>query len=136
MERFEPHLDFIDGAAPTIGEQLLDEYLRFTAARLRPNSVLAQAFDIKVFFEVVGKAPLAVTTADVLAFIEQQRAPRHGGNVVRLADGEQGLAASTIKRRLATVSSVSTIWSRGGCVSGNRSRGRCRRGPALCGARR
>ena len=106
MERFEPHLDFIDGAAPTIGEQLLDEYLRFTAARLRPNSVLAQAFDIKVFFEVVGKAPLAVTTADVLAFIEQQRAPRHGGNVVRLADGEQGLAASTIKRRLATVSSV------------------------------
>lgn len=106
IEHFEPHLEFIDGAAPMIGEALLDEYLRFTAARLRPNSVVAQAFDLKIFFEVVGKPPLAVTTTDVLVFIEQQRAPRHGGNVIRLADGEQGLAASTIKRRLATVSSL------------------------------
>jgi hypothetical protein len=39
----------------------------------------------------------------VLAFIEEQRAPRRGDNVVRLVDGEAVLAASTIKRRLATV---------------------------------
>lgn len=89
-----------------MGDVLVDEYLRFASARLRPNSVTAQAFDLKVFFTVVGKPPLAVTTADVLAFIEQQREPRRGGNVVRLADGEQGLAASTIKRRLATVTSL------------------------------
>jgi hypothetical protein len=87
-----------------LGHDLLDEYLRFVAARTRPNTVSAQAFDLKVFFTVVASSPGDVTTADVLGFIESQRAARRGGNVVRLADGEDGLAASTIKRRLATVS--------------------------------
>ncbi|HON76283.1 MAG TPA: tyrosine-type recombinase/integrase [Dermatophilaceae bacterium] len=89
-----------------MGEPLLDEYLRFTAARVRPNTLAAQAFDLKVFFGIVGKAPQQVMVTDVLGFIEAQRAPRRGGNVVRLADGESGLAASKIKRRLATVSSL------------------------------
>ncbi|CAN5177174.1 hypothetical protein BH20ACT5_BH20ACT5_10760 [soil metagenome] len=40
---------------------------------------MAQGFDLKVFFTVVGKDPAAVTAADVLAFIEAQRAPRRGG---------------------------------------------------------
>lgn len=93
------------GSVPCLGEPLLDEYLRFTAARVRPNTLSAQAFDLKVFFGIVGKAPQQVTVTDV-RFIEAQRAPRSGGNVVRLADGEAGLAASTIKRRLATVSSL------------------------------
>jgi integrase/recombinase XerD len=91
---------------PQLGHGLLDEYLRFVAARTRPNTVSAQAFDLKVFFTVVAKEPAEVTAADVLGFIEAQRAPRRGGNVVRLADGEPGLAASTIKRRLATVSGL------------------------------
>lgn len=94
------------GSAPRLGDPLLDEYLRFTAARVRPNTLTAQAFDLKVFFTLVGKPPQQVTVTDVLGFIEAQRAPRRGGNVVRLADGEAGLAASTIKRRLATVSSL------------------------------
>lgn len=106
MDQFAPVLAWPTGAAPMLGDPLLDEYLRFTAARLRPNSVTAQAFDLKVFFTVVSKPPLAVATEDVLAFIEAQRRPRRGGNVVRLSDGEQGLAASTIKRRLATVTSL------------------------------
>jgi len=106
MESFTPVLTRSGVGPATLGDVLVDEYLRFASARLRPNSVTAQAFDLKVFFTVVGKPPLAVTTADVLAFIEQQREPRRGGNVVRLADGEQGLAASTIKRRLATVTSL------------------------------
>ncbi|WP_197510433.1 site-specific integrase [Tessaracoccus coleopterorum] len=111
-----PQLVFVEGQPPRLGEQWVDEYLRFTAARLRPNSVLAQAFDLKVFFTVVGKPPVGVGTADVLAFIEQQREPRHGGNVVRLVDGEQGLAASTIKRRLATVTSLfDYLLARGVC---------------------
>lgn len=67
---------------------LLDEYLRFTAARLRPDSVAAQTFDLKASFAVVGMPPTAVRTEDVLAFIEQQRRLRHGGQVARLADGE------------------------------------------------
>lgn len=43
--------------APRLCEPLLDEYLRFVAARARPNTVLAQSFDLKVFFTVVGAAP-------------------------------------------------------------------------------
>jgi integrase/recombinase XerD len=36
---------------------LLDVYLEFVAARCRPNTVLATAFDLKVFFAVVAKRP-------------------------------------------------------------------------------
>ncbi len=52
------------------------------------------------------KQPAEVTTADVLAFIKAQRAPRRGAGVVRLEDGEAGLSARTIKRRLASVSGL------------------------------
>ena len=104
------------GQVPRLGEPLLDEYLRFTAARVRVNTLTAQAFDLKVFFTLVGKPPQLVTVTDVLGFIEAQRAPRRGGNVVRLADGEAGLAASTVKRRLATVSSLfEYLFLRGVC---------------------
>jgi integrase/recombinase XerD len=61
------------------------------------------ASDLKIFFEVVGKEPAAVRTADVFAFLTAQRAPRHGSNVARLEDGEAGLAARTIARRLSSV---------------------------------
>lgn len=91
---------------PSLGDERVDEYLRFTASRVRPNTLIAQVYDPKVFFTVVAKAPEDVKVGDVLGFIESQRAPRRGGNVVRLADGEMGLAASTIKRRLATISSL------------------------------
>ena len=102
---FTPCLIAPSGEAPRLGDPLVDEFLRFNAARVRPNTLIAQAFDLKVFFTVVSVAPKQVAVVDVLAFIEQQRAPRRGENVVRLVDGEVGLAASTIKRRLATVSS-------------------------------
>ena len=103
---FVPCLIRFTGSVPALGDPLLDEYLRFTAARVRPNTVLAQSFDLKVFFTVVGKPPLEICVSDVLGFIEAQRVPRRGFNVVRLVDGEAGLAASTIKRRLATISSL------------------------------
>jgi integrase/recombinase XerD len=61
---------------------------------------------VKVFFTVVDKNPLEVTTADVLEFVTAQRRPTHGGNVVRLDDGENGLCARTIRRRLATLSGL------------------------------
>ena len=103
---FMPCLIEAVGEPPSLGDPLVDEYLRFTAARVRPNTLLAQQFDLKVFFTVVGKPPSEVGVDDVLAFIEAQRAPRRGRNVVRLIDGEAGLSAATIKRRLATVSSL------------------------------
>jgi integrase/recombinase XerD len=94
-----------DGA-PRLGHQLLDDYLAMVAARCRPNTVLATAFDLKVFFSVVLKEPAEVTNGDVLSFIRVQRQPRRGVAVVRLEDGEAGLAARTIKRRLASVTGL------------------------------
>jgi len=87
----------------TLGDPLLDDYLVFVAARARTNTWLAVAYDLKVFFEVVGKEPAVVTAADVFAFLSAQRAPRRGERVVRLEDGEAGLAARTIARRLSSV---------------------------------
>ncbi len=72
----------------------------------RESTVLATAFDLKVFFSVIATDPAAVTTADVLAFIASQRAPRRGATVVRIEDGEPGLSARTIKRRLATIAGL------------------------------
>ena len=113
---FVPCLVRSAGSVPSLGDPLLDEDLRFTAARVRANTLSAQAYDLKVFFTVVAKPPREVTVTDVLGFIEAQRAPRRGGNVVRLADGEAGLAASTIKRRLASVSSLfEYLFLRGVC---------------------
>jgi integrase/recombinase XerD len=89
-----------------LGHPVLDEYLAFAGSRLRLNSWLAVAFDLKVFFSIVRKEPAAVTTADVFTFIKAQRAPRFGPKVVRLEDGEVGLSARTIKRRLASVSGL------------------------------
>src|SRR5207249_3310344 len=43
---------------------------------------------------------------DVFAFLRHQRSPRQGAEVVRLEDGEQGLAARTIARRLSTLSGL------------------------------
>jgi len=94
------------GVEVRLGHELLDDYLRFVAARCRPNSVLAAGYDLKVFFTIVGKDPVEVTTTDVLDFIAAQRLPVHGGNVVRFDDGEKGLSARTIARRLATLSGL------------------------------
>ena len=89
-----------------VGHPLLDAFLEFVGSRARWNTVLATAFDLKVFFSFIDTDPAAVTTADVLAFITRQRAPRRGATVVRIEDGEPGLSARTIKRRLATIAGL------------------------------
>ena len=93
-----------------MGRRLLDDYLAMVAARCRPNTVLAAAFDLKLFFTVVGKDPAEVTNGDVLSFIRVQRQPLQGAEVVRIEGGEAGLSARTIKRRLASVTGCSSIW--------------------------
>lgn len=95
-----------DGQVPRLGHPLLDDYLEMVAARARPNTVLATTFDLKVFFTQVAKVPQEVTGADVLSFIAAQRQPRRGAKVVRIEDGEAGLSARTIKRRLASVTGL------------------------------
>lgn len=55
------------GVVPSLGDPLVDEYLRFAAARVRPNTLVAQAFDLKVFFTVVAMARQQVRVDDVLS---------------------------------------------------------------------
>ena len=104
---FSPVLDRFEDAAGRelirLGHPAVDAYLELVAARARPNTLLAQAYDLKVFFTVVEVDPVEVVGSDVLAFITAQRQPSVAGNVVRIEDGEQGLSARTIKRRLATI---------------------------------
>jgi integrase/recombinase XerD len=89
-----------------LGDPQLDRYLQFVESRARHNTLLATASDLKAFFRVVAKPPSEVTPADVLGFIAEQRKPRGDGKVVRLVDGEAGLTARTIKRRLSSVSGL------------------------------
>lgn len=88
-----------------LGHELVDDYLEFLAARCRPNTVLAAGFDLKVFFTLIPKGPVEVTTADVLAFVTEQRSVGDP-KVVRLSDGESGLSSRTIQRRLSSLSSM------------------------------
>jgi integrase len=94
------------GEVIRVGHPLLDAYVELVTARARWNTVLATAFDLKVFFSVVDKDPVEVEPGDVLTFIKAQRQPRHGAKVVRIEDGEAGLSARTIKRRLATIAGL------------------------------
>jgi integrase/recombinase XerD len=84
-----------------LGDPFVDRYLEFVAGRCRPNTLTATAFDLKTFFTVVDRDPLAVTPADVFEFLSAQRGDRR---VVRMSDRESGLLARTIARRLSTVS--------------------------------
>src|SRR3984957_11461931 len=84
-----------------LGERLVDRYLEFVAGGGRPNTLRAVAFDLKTFFMVIARSPVEVTAADVFEFLAHQRGDR---TVVRLADGESGLSARTIARRLSSVS--------------------------------
>jgi site-specific recombinase XerD len=84
-----------------LGHPLVDRYLEFVAGRVRANTLRAVAFDLKSFFSVVGKDPVSVVPADVFEFLADQRGDRR---VVRISDGESGLSARTIARRLSSVS--------------------------------
>jgi len=96
------------GADPRtrLGHPVLDGYLEFVEARARHNTLLATTSDLRVFFTEVDKEPADVGVSDVLGFITAQRAPVIDPKIVRLRDGESGLAASTIKRRLSSVSGL------------------------------
>jgi integrase/recombinase XerD len=85
-----------------LGLLLADEYLEFLAGRCRPNTVLAVAYDLKVFFTAVGKPPDAVTTADVLAFMTAQRP----GRLQVAGENAGGVSARTLRRRLSSVSGL------------------------------
>jgi site-specific recombinase XerD len=87
-----------------LGVRLLDEYLEFLAGRCRPNTVLAVAYDLKVFFTVVRKPPRLVRPADVLAFMTAQRTGGEGR--LQVAGSGSGVSARTLRRRLSSVSGL------------------------------
>ncbi len=88
-----------------LGVRLLDEYLGFLAGRCRPNTVLAVAYDLKVFFTVVGKPPGRVRPVDVLAFMTAQRTGGEG-RLQAAGPGGGGVSARTLRWRLSSVAGL------------------------------
>ena len=114
-----------------LGHPLVDRYLEFVAARGRANTVLAAGYDLKVFFSMVGRDPVEVTTADVLGFITAQRGDRR---VIRITDGESGMSPRTIQRRLSTLSGLfSFLVARGDMAANPVPRGLATRTPRRSG---
>ena len=107
-------------AVVTCDEPLVSDYLEFLAGRSRPNSVLAAGYDLRVFFTVVDKPPAGVTPADVLGFITAQRTGRPSATTVSSAgDPGVGVAASTVARRLSSVSGFFAFCQVRGDVAAN-----------------
>jgi integrase/recombinase XerD len=105
-----------------LGMPLVDEYLEFLAGRCRPNTVLAAAYDLRVFFGVVDKPAEEVRPADVLGFITAQRTGRSGGAGLQPVDaGEQstGVTTSTVARRLSIISGFFAYLQARGDITAN-----------------
>ena len=105
-----PVADRVAGSPPGLfGDLLVDSYLEFLVARVRPNSVLAAWYDLRVFFAVVGKPVVAVTPADVFGFITAQRTGTGSlpvAGVVPVRDEPAGVSLRTVHRRLSTISGL------------------------------
>ena len=106
------------------GVAVLDGYLEFLAVRSRPNTVAAVAYDLKVFFTVVGKPPRQVAAADVFTFMTAQYAgglDSRAGLARRLqpAGDGVGVSARTVRRRLSSVSGLFAFLHARGDVAAN-----------------
>src|SRR6266568_7762759 len=128
---------------------LADTYLEFLGGRCRPNTVRAAAYDLKVFFSVVGKPPEQVRPADVLAFITPQRTGQVAGRGVlqplKTTAEPAGVSGATVRRRLSIVSGFFAFLQARGDVPANpvprglptrRERSRPRQGVPLVRAAR
>jgi site-specific recombinase XerD len=94
--------------------------LEFLAVRARPNTVLAAAYDLKVFFCLVGKPPAQVTSADVLGFVTSQYTGGGRGRLQSVGQqGAVGVSARTVRRRLSSVSGLFAFLAARGDVPAN-----------------
>ncbi len=87
-------------------------YVEFVAARCRPNTVLATVSDLRVFFAVIDKDPVAVTPADVFEFITVQRAVlvMVGWCVLRMAGPGWRARSAAGWRRCRVVQLAGVVW--------------------------
>jgi site-specific recombinase XerC len=86
-----------------LGVPLVDSYLAFVAGRSRPNALRAVAHDLKTCLSVIDQEPVEVVPVDIFGFVALQRGDR---TVMRISDGESGLSARTIARRLSSISGL------------------------------
>jgi integrase/recombinase XerD len=109
------------GPVVRLGVPVLDDYLEFLSGRCRPNTVLAVAYDLKVFFEVVGKARERVRPADVLGFMTAQRTGQTSlsQRLQPVEDEARGVSSRTVRRRLSSVSGLFAFLHVRGDVSTN-----------------
>jgi hypothetical protein len=140
--------DRFGGLVVRVGVPLADVYLEFLGGRCRPDTVLAAAYDLKVFFTVVARPPDQVRPGDVLAFITAQRTGGSTLGVLRpLEPGDEvaGVSAATVRRRLSIVSGFFAFLQARGDVAANpvprglptrRERSRPRQGVPLVRATR
>ncbi len=102
-----------------LGMPLVDDYLEFLEGRCRPNTVLAAAYDLRVFFTVVAKPPSEILPADVLGFITTQRTGRTSERVLQPLQEPGGVSTSTVARRLSTISGFFAYLQARGDVTAN-----------------
>ncbi len=105
-----------------LGMPLVDDYLEFLAGRCRPNTVLAAAYDMRVFFGVVDKSAEDVRAADVLGFMTAQRTGRGDGarlQPVEVGEQNSGVATSTLARRLSMISGFFAYLQARGDITAN-----------------
>ncbi len=81
-----------------LGMALVDDYLEFLEGRCRSNTVLAAAYDLRIFFTVVAKPPAEVVPADVLGFITAQRTGRTSERVLQPAEEPRGIPCRLANR--------------------------------------
>jgi integrase/recombinase XerD len=111
-----------------VGVPLVDDYLEFLEGRCRPNTVLAAAYDLRVFFTVVAKPPADFEPVDVLGFITAQRTGRSSDQPLQRVDDAKesaGVATSTVARRLSMISGFFAYLLARGDVPAIRCRGDC-----------
>lgn len=103
-----------------LGMPLVDDYLEFLEGRCRPNTVLAAAYDLKVFFGIVAKPPEEVRPADVLGFITAQRNGTSRGSTLQpVTEDSHAVATSTVARRLSIISGFFAYLQARGEVTAN-----------------
>ncbi len=104
------------------GRRLVGEYLEFLEGRCRPNTVLAAAYDLRVFFDVVAKPAEDIRATDVLGFITAQRTGRSSTEPLQPVDSDDasvGVSTSTVARRLSIISGFFAYLQARGDISAN-----------------